>query len=188
MSLAVKVRTSYSDICTDTLSRTLPKDCQSQTANKTNKKTGTPEPESDKPGAQPTREVRVLDIFLHQLPVARNTLAVISQESECSAIKQAVKVSQHRGLHEVLKRLDIRIKTRKDHAAAKRHALKVAFQGLASMMVGADKFLLVAMELPTELHAAVRAHILDYIDIAINGTDHDHRTLANHRTLKVACI
>jgi len=39
---------------------------------------GAPEAEGDKPGVQQARVVRVLDVLLHQLPVARDALAVVA--------------------------------------------------------------------------------------------------------------
>ena len=42
---------------------------------------GAPEAEGDEPGVQQARVVRVLDVLLHQLPVARDALAVVAEES-----------------------------------------------------------------------------------------------------------
>ena len=55
---------------------------------------GSPEPESDKPGMQQPRVVGVLDVFLHQLPVARNTLAVVTQQGELSTIEEQFLVKE----------------------------------------------------------------------------------------------
>ena len=41
---------------------------------------GAPEAEGDEPGVQQARVVRVLDVFLHQLPVARDALAVVAED------------------------------------------------------------------------------------------------------------
>ena len=44
---------------------------------------GAPEAEGDEPGVQQARVVRVLDVLLHQLPVARDALAVVAEDA-CS--------------------------------------------------------------------------------------------------------
>ena len=62
---------------------------------------GPPKPKGDKPGVQQPRVVGVFDVFLHELPVARNALAVVTQQGELAAIKQPVKVLQDGGAHKV---------------------------------------------------------------------------------------
>ncbi len=46
-------------------------------------------------------------------------------------------------------------------AAAERHALQVALQRVVPLVVRADELLAVAVALAAELHAAVRADVLD---------------------------
>ena len=41
---------------------------------------GSPEAEVDEPGVEQARVVRVLDVLHHQLPVARDALAVVAQQ------------------------------------------------------------------------------------------------------------
>ncbi|WMI97635.1 GLUG motif-containing protein [Pseudomonas chlororaphis subsp. aurantiaca] len=49
---------------------------------------GTPEPERNEPGMQQTWVIRILDVLLHQRPVARNALAVVTQDRELATIEQ----------------------------------------------------------------------------------------------------
>ena len=54
---------------------------------------GAPEAEGHEPGVQQARVVRVLDVLLHQLPVARDALAVVAEDLELAAVEQAVEVA-----------------------------------------------------------------------------------------------
>ena len=181
---------------------------------------GTPEAKGHKPGVQQARVIRVLDVFLHQLPVARDALAVVAQHHQLAAVEQAVKVFQDGRAHEVFERLHGRVKRREHHAAARghfqgreamvlgvkvgghaavdlavlahaapeRHALQVALEAVAPLVVGADKLFLVAMALAAKLHAPVGADVLDHMDLAVSGARHDDRALTHHRALEIAGV
>ena len=81
---------------------------------------GAPEPEGDEPGVQQARVVRVLDVLLHQLPVARDALAVVAEDLQLAAVEQAVEVAEDRRAEEVLERLDVVVERREHDAAARR--------------------------------------------------------------------
>ena len=176
-----------------------------------------PEAERDEPGVQQARVVRVLDVLLHELPVARNLLAVVAEDLEFAAVEQAVEVAQHFGSEEVFERLHVRVERSEHHAAAhrhlelveavrlgvevlwhaavdlalllhaaaKRHALQVTGEGIAPLVVRADEILFVAMALTAELHAAVRADVLDDVDVAVRIAHQHHRAFADHRAHEV---
>src|SRR6185437_5914044 len=57
---------------------------------------GAPEPEDHEPGVQQPRMVRVLDILLHQLPVAGNALARIAQHGQAAAVEDTLVPGCHR--------------------------------------------------------------------------------------------
>ena len=164
--------------------------------------------------------VRVFDVLLHQLPVARNALAVVAQHHQLAAVEQAVKVLQDGWAHEVFERLHVVVKRREHHAAArghfqgreavvfgvkvgrhaaidlavlahatpKRHALQIALQRVAPLVVRADKLFLVAVALAAKLHAPVGADVLDHMDLTTLAARHDDRSLAHHGALEVAHI
>jgi hypothetical protein len=71
-------------------------------------------------------------------------------------------------------------------AAAERHALQVARQAVAPLMVRADQCSAIAVALAAERHAAMRAHVLDHVERAIAVAGQDHRALADRRALEVA--
>jgi hypothetical protein len=50
--------------------------------------------------------IGVLDVLLHQLPVARDPLPVVAEQLQRAAVEQAVEVAQDRRAQEVLERLD----------------------------------------------------------------------------------
>ena len=82
---------------------------------------GTPESEGDEPGVQQARMVGVLDVLLHQLPVAGDPLAVIAQNAQPAAVEHAVEIAQDRRAHEVLERLHRMVEGGEHDAAAQRH-------------------------------------------------------------------
>ena len=72
--------------------------------------------------------------------------------------------------------------------AAERHALQVALERVAPLVVRADEFLAVAVPLAAEAHAAVRADVLDDVERAVGIAREDHRAFADHGALVVARI
>ena len=179
---------------------------------------GTPQTKGDEPRVQQTRVVRVFDVFQHQLPVAGDALAVVTQQGEFSAIEQAVKVMQDGGAHEVLQGLHIVVKRCKHHtatgghlqrgqavvfgfevgrhaaidlaalahAAPKGHALQLALQVVAPLVVGADQLFAIAVALAHELHAAVGTNVFKHLHLALGIAHHDDRTLAHRGAFEVA--
>src|SRR5690606_8244430 len=67
------------------------------------------------------------------------------------------------------------------YAAQERHALQVALQAVVPLVVRTDEFFLVARALATELHAAMRADVLDDVDAAVQVARHDDRAFADDR-------
>ena len=82
---------------------------------------GTPQTKGDEPRMEQAGVVRVFDVFQHQLPVAGNALAVVTQQGEFSAIEQAVEVMQDGGPHEVLQGLHVVVKRGEHHAPTGGH-------------------------------------------------------------------
>ena len=76
---------------------------------------GAPQPERDEPGMQQARVIRVLDVCLHQLPVGRNVLAGIAEQSQRAARiacpEHAFEIRQDGRPEEILERLDHPIPT-----------------------------------------------------------------------------
>ena len=116
---------------------------------------GAPEPEGDEPGVQQAGVVRVLDVLLHQLPVARNALAVVAQDGELAAIEQPVKVAQDGGAQKLLQRLHAVVKRRKHHAATGSH-LELGQPMLCRVEVRWHA----AIDLAILLHATPKRHTL----------------------------
>ena len=92
---------------------------------------GSPKAKGNKPGVQQTGVIGVLDVLLHQLPVARDALAVVAQHLELAAVEQAVEVGEDGWPHEILQRLHAVVKRRKHHAATGGD-----FQGGEAMVFG----------------------------------------------------
>src|SRR5438067_2519903 len=65
------------------------------------------------------RVVRVLDVLLHQLPVARDALAVVAQDLQLAAVEEPVVVLQDRRSEVRLERLDVGVEGGEHHAAAR---------------------------------------------------------------------
>ena len=99
--------------------------------------------------------VRVLDVLLHQLPVARNALAVVAQDGELAAIEQPVKVTQNGGAQEFLQRLHAVVKRRKHHAATGGH-LELGQPMLCRVEIRRHA----AIDLAILLHATPKRHAL----------------------------
>ena len=75
------------------------------------------------------------------------------------------------------------------HAAPQRHALQVAAQRVAPLVIRADELLHpTAVALAAELHAAVRAHVLEAVQRAIGRAAQNHRALTHHGALEVARV
>ena len=70
---------------------------------------------------QQTGVIRILDVFLHQLPVARNALAPVTQNFELAAIEDAVKVFQDGGAEKLLEGLHVMIEGCEHHATPHGH-------------------------------------------------------------------
>ena len=116
---------------------------------------GAPEAEGHEPGVQEARVIRVLDVLLHQLPVARNALPVVAEDLQLATVEQAVEVVQHRRAEEVLEGLDIRIERGEDDAAAGRHP-ELVEAVLLELEVGRHA----AVDLAFLAHAAAKRHAL----------------------------
>jgi hypothetical protein len=74
------------------------------------------------------------------------------------------------------------------HAAPERHALQVALQRVVPLVVRAGEVLAVAVALAAKAHAAVRADVLDDVDLAILRAHQDHRALADDGALEIAGV
>ncbi|EWS62853.1 hypothetical protein Y695_03916 [Hydrogenophaga sp. T4] len=116
---------------------------------------GAPEPEGDEPGVQQTGVVGVLDVLLHQLPVAGNALAVVAQDRELAAVEQAVEVLQDGRPHVLFERLDLVIERGEHHAAAHRH-----LELRQRMVLGVEVGRHAAIDLAVLPHAAAKGHTL----------------------------
>ena len=181
---------------------------------------GTPQAEGHEPGVQQAGVVRILDVLLHQLPVARDALAVVAEDRELPPIEHPVEVAEHGRTHEVFERLDVVIERREHHAAARGdlqlreavigrlevgrhaalhlalgahaaaewHALQVALQRVAPLVIRADEFLARAVALAAELHAAVRADVLEHLHRAGGVAHDDHRALTDHRAFEITRV
>ena len=74
------------------------------------------------------------------------------------------------------------------HTSPERHALQVALEGVAPLVIRADKLFFVAMTLTAKLHAPVGANVFHHMDLAALSARHDDRALAHHGALEVAPI
>ena len=74
------------------------------------------------------------------------------------------------------------------HTTPKRHALQIALEGVAPLVVRADKLFFVAVALAAKLHAPVGADVLDHMDLAVSCTRHDDRALAHHGAFEIAHV
>ena len=66
----------------------------------------TPQAEGHEPGVQQARVIGILDVLHHQLPVARDALAVVAQQRERAALEDAVQPGRDLRAEIVLQRLD----------------------------------------------------------------------------------
>jgi hypothetical protein len=71
-------------------------------------------------------------------------------------------------------------------AAPERHALQIALEVVVPLVVRAGEIARVAGLHAAERHAAVRAHVLDDVQRAIQRAGEDDRPLADRRALEVA--
>ena len=73
-------------------------------------------------------------------------------------------------------------------APTKWHPLQVTFQAVVPLVVGTDKFLLVAMALAAELHATVSADVFDHMNCAISVARHDDRAFPDLGSLEIPVL
>ena len=177
---------------------------------------GDQQPESDQESVQQGGVVRVFQILMIKLPVARQRVAVIAQHDQLAAVEGGVEFARHlraeigverlhvvgiggedhaaaRGDAEMARMVIGRIEIRRHaalaiDAAAERDARQVAFQVVGPLMVRADEFLHIAAQLAAELGGTVRAAILEDIDAAILVARHHHRDRADEGTREIARI
>jgi hypothetical protein len=74
------------------------------------------------------------------------------------------------------------------HALAKRDADQIALEVIAPLVVRAHERRRVAVRLLAELHATVRAAVLDDVDRAVAPARHDHLPFADRRALEVTRV
>jgi hypothetical protein len=136
-----------------------------------------------------------LDVLEHQLPVGRDELTRIAEDLDLPAVEDAVDELDHRLAEVGLERFDFRGERREDdavargdlepaqavlrwvevgghpalllHAAAERHADEVPLEIVGPLVVRAHELLRMPEVLLAELHAAVRAAVLDDVDAAL---------------------
>src|SRR5579863_8510229 len=85
---------------------------------------GTPESKGHKPGVQQAGMVRVLNVLLHEIPVARDSLAVVAKDLQAPAIECAIEIAKNLRSQEIFEGLDIVIE-RSEHDAAARRDLEL---------------------------------------------------------------
>ena len=143
-----------------------------------------PKPKRDKPGVQQAGVVRVLDVLLHQLPVAWDALAVIAQKCELAAIKHPVKVAADGGAEVLFKRRHIVVKAGEYCAAARRNfqlgqavgfEVKVsrhAADGAAILLQTTPERHALQIALEVVIPLVVRAHQLGFVALALPAKRH----------------
>src|SRR5919201_726897 len=175
---------------------------------------GPEEPEGDEEDVEETGMVRILDVVEHQLPVRRDELSGVAEHLELPTVEHAVEELEHLQADELLERLDI-IRERGEYhtmacgrmqlaqavvlevkvrghppllldAAPKVHADEVALQVVRPLVVWAHELGSMAEGLLAELHAAMRATVLDEVDIAGFVTHYNGRLVADGAALQVS--
>ena len=100
---------------------------------------GTPEAERDEEHMQQSGVIRILDVLLHQLPVARNPLPRIAENRQLAGRvvrrKDAIEIGEHIGAEIVFERRNRRIERRKHNAIPGRY-LKLVESMIFELEVG----------------------------------------------------
>ena len=74
------------------------------------------------------------------------------------------------------------------HASSEWNTLEFAIQGIAPLMVRAHQFFFIAMAFSAKRHAAMRANILDDVNLALLRTGHDDRSLTNDGSFEIPWV
>ena len=81
---------------------------------------GAPESKGDEPGVQQARMVGILDVLLHELPVARHPLARVAENGELASVEHALEIRQYRGPDVLREGRHLGMERGEDHAVVDR--------------------------------------------------------------------